>query len=175
MHETDYGLSVGRLTADQLTTASHDLTNAGMVLRHAGHFKGALCDRNTGSVCAVGAIELATYKRIYTSPMFSYLTITQDNYWLSAAHNRAEAAIVVLAQVVPTGLCKECDDDKKFCECGYTCTGAPREAWEKVTHYNDAHCPGGTGAMEVMRMAAEHAANLAEEARIRNADLRVTV
>jgi hypothetical protein len=154
------------LTAGQLIMAAWDLRNAALVVKHATHFKGALVDGDRGGVCIVGAIELATYKELLHYPG------DRDNVpvWSSQAQYnsiedgsfRAECAITVLAGFVPTGLCEHCDDEKPghHCDCFPHCVAEPREAWEIATHYNDNHCHGGTMAVNVLRLAADHAEEL---------------
>lgn len=152
----DYGNTIAKLTVAQLRAASADLRNAALVVKHSGHFKGALVDRETGGCCMSGAIDLATYRELYkyasdqwnTAPQFMY--IDQGCY-------RAENAVLVLAEFIPDKLCHECDDDYR-CECnGHLCDKPPREPWEKVVHYNDNHCAGGTMAVNVLRLAADAA------------------
>lgn len=149
------GYTWEKLTAAQLIGAAHDLRNAAMVIKHVGHYKGALVNDKDGRVCAVGAIEIATYKTYYaTHPnlpdAFFYAT-----GWDDPGAQRSEAAIISLAAMIPTGLCRECDPDRK-CACGCG-NDYEFEPFAVVTHYNDEHCLGGTYAMNMMQLAADNA------------------
>lgn len=154
------------LTAGQLITAAWDLHNAALVVKHAAYFKGSLVDRETGAVCMVGAIELATYKELahYPGDQAGYAPTWFANIqhtYVESGTLRAECAITVLADFVPNGLCVHCDDEliAQHCDCFPHCA-EPREAWEIATHYNDRHCQGGTMAVNVLNLAADHAEEL---------------
>jgi len=155
------GQTWDKLTAEQLDCAAHDLRNAARVIKHAGHFKGALCDEHTGQVCLGGAIDLATYRHM-VNVRGAYYSVPQGKYIETGAY-RAENCYVVLASFVPTALCHECDDEHP-CTMGH-CRPEPREPWEMVTHYNDNHCIGGTHAENMLLLAAESARLLAERKR----------
>jgi hypothetical protein len=162
------GQTWDKLTAEQLDGAAHDLRNAALVIKHSGHFKGALCDENTGQVCIVGAIDLATYRRMVNpNATGGYYALPQAEHIESGTY-RAENAIIVMASFIPTTLCDDCDDDKynAKCKCDLPlCTGEPREPWEMVTHYNDNHCIGGSHAYNMLLLAGESARLLAEQKR----------
>lgn len=145
--------SVGRidkLTPSQLVEAAADVRNAALVIKHAGHFRGALTDRKSGAVCAVGGIEVATYKR---------LTQVVDGVWGTFEQPsvndrdvyRCDNAIIVLAAFIPEGLCDQCEK--------------PTEMWEKVTHWNDNHCVSQQLAENMFTLAADNAMRLAAEKR----------
>jgi len=164
-----------QLTQHQLVTAAHDLRNAAMVIKHAGHFQGSLVDYASGSVCAVGAIELATYKTLVTrtfsmspSAGFMGLSLHHDDPGLF----RCEAAITVLADMIPTGLCSSCDPEAS-CECGCKNT-REMEPFDLVTHYNDQHCTGDKVAINMMRLAADKAEATADSRRQALEDFRVS-
>jgi hypothetical protein len=166
----DYDRTETRLTIPQLNGVAQDARNARLVIRHAGHFKGGNIDRDTGQVCLSGAVELATFKKPvkWFSPAEGWYTAVQEKY-VEPGSYRAEAVYLVMAEIVPTGMCPSCDDDKTahdalhhvYCGC------QPREPWEIVTHYNDQHCPGGTAAQEILDLTAKRAQFLAEEKRRR--------
>lgn len=151
--------TVGKLTADQLRAAANDLRNAALVVYYAGHGRGAMTNRKTGTVCALGAIELATARRLITS-RFNYGRI----YWLAnvegadhpgtEAWNRANAATLVLAENIPTHLCVDCVQLHDG------------EPWRQVTHYNDTHCQSGSVLYRMLRQAAEQADEWADQRRM---------
>lgn len=160
------GQTWDKLTAAQLEAGAHDLRNAALVMKHSGHFKGALCDEHTGMVCLGGAIDLATYRSL-VNIRGAYYSVPQGKYIDTGAY-RAENCYVILASFIPTGLCHDCDDEnpRANCECDLPlCAGEPREPWEMVTHYNDNHCIGGTHAANMLTLAAETARYMAEQKR----------
>lgn len=154
MHGLDH------LTMPQLETGASDLRNAALVVEHAGHTKGGLVDYDLGTVCAVGAIDLATFRRLahIDSPINRWLVIESFD---DAERYRAEIAYTILADFLPTELCDACDYTKT-CDCPNH-GGVPHllheglTAWEKVVHYNDAHCTGGTLLANMLRLAADRA------------------
>lgn len=136
-----------KLTADQLRQAARDLIDAAGEVAARGHHKGALVDHTTGAVCIVGAIEVVTYKTVRREQgdyrLFGVVTDNTDRIY------RAENATIVLA-----------DSVSHLCECN-----KGEAAWQQVEHYNDAHCPGGIVAYNIMRIAAARALVLAESPR----------
>lgn len=153
------GQTYGGLTVAQLAQAAKDLRNAALVVQHAGYYKGSLVDVNTGMVCVVGAIELATYKRLehrkFPGPHGDAYYGTPQRQYIDGGAYRAEAAIIALADFVPTGLCFDCTEHEP-CRChSAPCEAQPREPWEIVTHYNDQHCRSGTMAYNVLNLAAD--------------------
>jgi hypothetical protein len=143
----------GRLRATQLDLAAADLRNAARVLRHTGHYQGALIEKFTGKVCMVGAIELATYKYLRTDEYGAYAGITR-HYWINDGIYRCDAAISVLADSLPTELCDKCHTAEDTFE-----------AWEAVVHYNDNHCVLSEISINMLYLAADRAAGRAEELR----------
>lgn len=170
------GYTWAMLTEYQLATAAHDLRNAALVIKHAGHYQGALCDPAKGSVCAVGAIDLATYRTLNTAlpPAFAeagirpkqgfFYNLGYTETWGEAGHNRAESAIVCLAEFIPPELCDECPEHM-HCECQSPYCDAHSEPWKIVTHYNDTHCVNDDLAINMMRLAADKAEARAREKR----------
>lgn len=154
-------MTLDRLTTFQLDTAAHDLRNAALVVKHAGHFKNAAMDPSTGRVCAAGAIDLATYRRMgYLGHVKVYAFI--EDY---GDNHRAENAYEVLADFLPEALCDKCDLELKCKKHpGEDCKSAITP-WEKVTHYNDTHCIGGDLLINMMNCAADRAVTLAAERR----------
>lgn len=171
----DYSRTVSKLTATQLQMAAADLDNARLVMKHQGHFRGSLMDQSTAQVCLVGAIDLATYRKPHVIGGHWYAINRADVK--EGEFYRAENAILVLADFVPTSLCQECDDDNRGHDLSHRiyCGCQPREAWEIATHFNDAHCMGGTEAQNVLGMARDHAFALAEAKRQAFENLRVAV
>lgn len=144
------------LTIHQLETAAADLRNAALVVEHSGHTKGRLVHHDQGTVCAAGAIDLATFRRL------SYVDLLRRYFVMDSfddrEHYRAEIAYEVFADFLPTELCDHCDYSKM---CDHN--GEPHlfhedtTAWEKVVHYNDAHCTGGTLLANMLGLAADRA------------------
>lgn len=146
-----------KLTEHQLATAAADLRNAALVLKHAGHYQGALVSQCTGAVCQIGAIDLATYRKLVGPEIpKGWEAITgKRRFWpdyvvTDQEHNlyRGENAIGCLAATVPTGLCALCE---------YDGDAVDDEPWKVVSHYNDMHCVSASLAINVMRMAADKA------------------
>lgn len=157
-----HGVTTTRLTVEQLEEAAADLRNAALVVSHAGHAKHSLVDFITGGVCAAGAVEVATFKKLVSD----FTDVTSTCYiavdvgpWQDAPRYRAEACYAVLGQFLPDDLCDDC------------APGTFVESWEVVTHYNDMHCTGGKMLVNVLVMAAEHAEKLAVLKRALNAEL----
>lgn len=148
-----------QFTIPQLETAAADLRNAALVVEHTGHTKGLLVDHNEGGVCAAGAIDLATFRRLgyIDTPLNRYLVIDSFS---DAEHYRAEIAYGVLADFLPTELCEHCNYTL-VCDCPIH--DAPHllhegvTPWEQVTHYNDNHCTGGQLLANMLRIAADRA------------------
>lgn len=146
--------TIDKLTPSQLAGAAADLRNAALVVKHAGHFQGALVDRHSGAVCAVGGIELATYKRLvepirgvwgtFVNPGTASGPSDRDLY-------RCDNAVIVLAAMIPDELCDLCN--------------YPKEPWEKVTHWNDNHCVSPELAQNMMNLAADDAMRTAAKKR----------
>lgn len=167
------GQTWAKLTEHQLATAAADLRNAALVVKHAGHFQGALVNCRDGSVCQVGAIELATYRtlvgpqtpdswdRIGQSVFFSGYVATNHE------HNvyRAENAIVCLSETIPHDLCDDCPVVLSECDCDRPYCGNHPEPWKIVTHYNDVHCVTPQLAINTLRMAAYNAEVMAASKR----------
>lgn len=159
MHQLD------SLTAGQLDLAAGDLYNAAQVVHHAGHGRHALVRRDGGAVCALGAIEAATYKRLANIDHIFLLLTTEKDY--DAGLYRAQNASLVFAEVLPNALCAECDwEDRerhsRVCPTG-TCYAPEPEA--KITHYNDYHCPGGEVLETLFTVAAQRATDRANARR----------
>lgn len=147
---------ITRLHAKQLDWAADDLRNASLVVKHAHHFKGTHVDRRTGRVCILGAIELATYKELVdmgTDGQPFWVTMSREDWALNGIY-RCDSAILVLAEVIPEGLCPACEEGKLF------------KGWERVAHYNDNHCIAEALAINMLRLAADYAQQLAEERRM---------
>jgi len=148
------------LTIPQLETGASDLRNAALVVEHAGHTKGTLFDHEHGTVCAAGAIDLATYRRLgyIGDPLKRYVVIDSFS---DSEHYRAENAYVILADFLPGELCDACDYTK-VCDCPDH-DGVPHvlhegtTPWEKLIHYNDRHCSGGQLLSNLLRLAADRA------------------
>lgn len=167
MTDTDYAWT--KLTVEQLATAHDDLMNAALVAEHAGWVQGTLVDLDSGAVCSLGAIEVSTFKKLRT------MTVAGDTEWYTAGHEeagkyRSENAAAVLAQVLPDELCESCTQ----CVCGDGWEHHS-ESWERVVHYNDEHCPGGTAAAEMLRTGARNALREADVRRKLFDELRVPV
>lgn len=151
---------IADLTMPQLEQGAADLRNAALVVEHTGHAKAGLVDQETGGVCAAGAIDLATFRRLgyLGDPIRRYAIF--DNF-SDRDHFRAEVAYTILADFLPSELCDACDWTK-ICECALG-DGRPHlmhegvTPWEKVVHYNDRHCTGGTLLANMLRLAAERA------------------
>lgn len=159
----DAAQHIDALTCAQLEGAAADLRNAALVIKHAGHFRGALTCRDTGAVCAVGAIDLATYKRLVQPIKGVWGTFIHDEYADSGAY-RASHAVVALADFVPDDLCASCRGDFE-CHCGEDCGRRGLEPFEKVTHWNDNHAVTPDLAIGIINCAADRAAAKAHEKR----------
>lgn len=165
--------TISQLSVGDLLGAAPDLRNASLVVRHAGHFSGALVDKYDAKVCQVGAIELATYKMLVTSRPYAdwpgehvFHTISRQ-HWIGGGVTRCDAAILVLADTLPDTLCDECDPAAD--------TITTRQPWEKVVHYNDVHVPTAALAAGMLNLAADHAENLAAQRRLAHDEMRVAV
>lgn len=159
--------SIDTLTAPQLEMASADLRNAGLVVRHAGRMTSVLVNRRDGKVCAVGAVELATYKRLsYLDGVREYITVPLSVAgWRDGGAYRCDNATLVLADCLPSGLCRLCDDyliNRHAADCKVC---LPRTAYDKITHYNDHHCPSDELMVNLMGLGADKAMDLAADRR----------
>lgn len=139
----DYISSFEELSADQLRQAAIDLGNASRIESISGHSIGGPVDRTTGGLCMVGAIEVATYKQLYCNGQGKWFLFTTEE-WCDAGVDRADAAILTLAQVIPGGLCPQCPTDETACT----------YAWASVTHFSDFHCAGRENAARLMDLAS---------------------
>jgi hypothetical protein len=139
----DYTSSFDQLTADQLRIAAMDLGNASRIEAMCGHSIGGPVDRTTGGLCLVGAIEVATYKQLYCNGQGKWFLFTTEE-WCDAGVERADAAILVLAQVIPGGLCPQCPSDETACT----------YAWTSATHFSDFHCTGRDNAARILDLAS---------------------
>ena len=147
----EYVSTYEELTKEDLEGAAHDLANASRVSRYAGHAYGCTLDRITGAVCMVGAIEVATYKEIYTNDVGEYFDLTTEE-WVERGVQRADSAILTLAEVIPGGLCSGCPVDRHHVE---------SFPFSKITHFSDFHCTGPQQAarlLDVASIIAEEAA-----------------
>lgn len=159
-------LTDSSLTAAQLTRAASDLRNAALVTAHAGHTKHSLVDDNGGQVCALGAIELATYKKLVRDRL-GWASSPAIVTGLDGALYRCDLAVKVFADFVPTALCDMCDDDKiaeHNKDCAHKCQ-SERESYDKVTHYNDAHCVSPELLVNLFGLAADRALDAVAERR----------
>lgn len=141
---TYFDTTIDKLTTHQLEAAAADLRNAALVVKHAGYFKNAMVNRNSGEVCALGAIELATYKRLafIDAPISAWVSLVVGD---DASRYRFENAVIVFADFVPDELCADC---------------YPRDHWDhehRVVHYNDAHCMSGDLLVNILNIAADRA------------------
>lgn len=167
MLSTTISADIGKLTSGQLERASADLRNAALVVKHAGHWQGGLVNRIDGRVCALSAIELATYKKLtyIGQPIADYISLTTER-WIDRDLYRCDSAVIAFADFVPTGLCDLCDDEARerhiATECG-TCT--PRGPHDIVTHYNDSHCASGVLLTNMFCIAADRSMALAQHRR----------
>lgn len=163
-------MTLDQLTAPELDSAAWDLRNAALVVEHCGHAKTTLLNSQTGGVCAAGAIDLATKAKLgyaehpYKLFLYLYHPIDAEVY-------RAENAYAAFAASLPAGLCDRCDYGAP-CDCCPTrrpphedCLMRAENAWERVTHYNDVHCPGGTTLAGMLRLSADRAQLVASERR----------
>ena len=144
-HNPDYVSKYEDLTPEQLAMAAYDLSNASQIARRAGHATGCTLDRITGAVCMVGAIEVATYKEIYTNDVGEFYDLTTEE-WVEEGVERADAAILVMARVLPRDLCDNCPDDRHHTE-SYPFT--------MITHFSDFHCTGAQQSARLLDLAAE--------------------
>lgn len=146
--------TVDLLETHQLDTAAADLRNAGLVVKHAGHFRNALVSRIDGSVCALGAIQLATFKRLAKiSATGEFTPLSQSAY--SSDLSRADNAVLVFADTLPNNLCDICSVSTEY----------PGDASCHVTHYNDRHCASGETLVTLLNRAADKAQTLAADRR----------
>lgn len=169
MYSSTIQSGIDRLTSGQLERAAADLRNARLVVRHAGHFVGALVGRDDGGVCALGAIELATYKKLayIGRPVMTYISLLTEPETSDAGLYRCKNAVVAFADFIPSALCPLCDDetlDKHAAECpSRTCTS--RDPYDKITHYNDQHCVSGELLENMLGIAADRAMDAAQQRR----------
>lgn len=140
-----------RLTVKQLREASEDLCEAAELVNEHGHTRGHMIEKTTGALCALGALEAATYRRL--------VRIGRDNWTLLLPERitdadlehriyRCDNATIVFAETV-----------RHLCECPGR--GDEKLASDLVSHYNDAHCVGGVLLINMMRLAAARAIVLA--------------
>jgi hypothetical protein len=148
----EYVSTYEELTKEDLEGAAHDLANASRVARYAGHAYGCTLDRITGSVCMVGAIEIATYKEIYTNDVGEYFDFTTEE-WVEAGVQRADSAILALAEVIPGGLCSGCPVDRHH---------IGTFPYNKITHFSDFHCTGAQQSARLLDVASIVAHEAAE-------------
>lgn len=154
MHGIAEARTVGEMSSGQLECAANDLRNSGLVVKHAGHFRHALVSRDDGSVCALSAIQLATYKRLTKIPVTNeFITLTQMEHW--RASTRAHHAVMAFAKTLPSDLCESCPTPTDF---------ADVEA-SRVTHFNDNHCEDGDLLVTLFNNAADRAMTEAAERR----------
>jgi hypothetical protein len=143
-HHPEYIATYESLTKEELERAVGDLANASQIARRAGHATGCTLDRITGAVCMVGAIEVATYKEIFTNDVGEFYDLTTEE-WVEAGVERADAAILVLAYILPSGLCSGCPVD------GH---GVETFPFSKITHFSDFHCTGPQQSARLLDLAS---------------------
>lgn len=136
------------MNLDALETAAADLRNAALVIEHLGHTRHIAIGPTEPRVCAVGALQLATDGK---------LTRTPEGVWYGsvltgAGGGRLERAVEALADTLPSGLCPDCPPD-------------PDHPTDRVTHFNDDHCPGGDTMATLLRIAAYRTEGIASDAR----------
>lgn len=154
----EYVSTYEELTKEDLEGAANDLANASQVARYAGHSYGCSLDRITGAVCMVGAIEVATYKEIYTNDVGEFFDLTTEE-WVEDGVQRADAAILTLAKVIPGGLCSGCPVDRHH---------VGTFPYTKITHFSDFHCTGSQQAARLLDLASIVAHEAAEARALRS-------
>lgn len=153
------------LTVGQLETAAADLRNAALVVTHAGYARGRLLELETGHVCALGAIEFATCKKM----IHDRFGFDAESFGVDSMLYRCDNAVAVFADFVPSALCYACNDEEiekhaADCTAGQLCL-QPRESYDKVTHYNDAHCVSPDLLINLLGLAADRALDVVHERR----------
>ncbi len=146
-----------------------DLRNAALVLEYAGHARAEFMNGQSGTVCADGALKLATYNRIYVErPNLLALDAIYDDLYeeqLGEYHSglleRYRAARDALVDLLPERCTREDhqETDPFSGEPFWTCqgdrfTGVLVDS-ERIHHYNDWECQGGDEAADLFIQAAE--------------------
>lgn len=150
------------LTAPQLDAAAADLRNAALVVEHAGHTRGTLLSLSA-EVCALGAIELSTYRKMRRNQDTGYWAYEMTHTWTDAESYRFHNAVRVFAEYVPGGLCTFCSVTSQCLTAGCHCD--EREPHDVVTHWNDNHCESGDTVTGLLRLAADRATAAAADRR----------
>lgn len=159
--------SLDRLTATQLDDTAWDLRNAALVVEHAGHTQGCNVLTTTGEVCAAASIELATHSKLVTimPGHWNQVGITAGR-GLDSLVYRSENAYAVFTEFLPTSLCDKCTPcADNSCNDAWCPRVHHDGAWERVVHYNDAHCTGGQLLAGLLRLAADRAQIAARDRR----------
>lgn len=155
-----------QLTAQQLDEAAWDLRNAALVVEHAGHTQGRNVLASTGEVCAAASIDLATHSKLVTMMPGSWHQVGVDaGRDIDSLVYRSENAYTVFAEHLPTSLCDKCTPCDN-CTDEAWCPRVHHDGkWERVVHYNDAHCHGGAILAGLLRLSADRAQIAARERR----------
>ncbi len=159
--------------APEVTEA--DLLNTALVLEHLGHARNEYLEGDTGTVCADGALRLATFCRLdrlfvspreemgplVMNPLFGHLSQSPDDPYHVQLMERYHAAVEAVTELLPD----RCNDprhiidDSGFSHPMWTCV-ANRDSGEldgisRIHHFNDWVCVGGGEAALLFRQAAE--------------------
>lgn len=139
-------MSLDTIAREDLETAIADLRNAALVVEHAGHHRGSLMAAKTGALCALAAVEVATYRPLEYLSHVGVFVLNTNRRTTFRTHN----ALRVLADFLPPELCDKCLE--LYAE-------EPGDFATQVAHYNDFHCPSGTVLVNMMHLAADEALN----------------
>jgi hypothetical protein len=154
-HRTMQPSEFSSITGEQFELAATALSNAALVSHHAGRSVGALIDRESGGLCIVGAIEVATYQEIYTNDVGEHYLLTREE-WFEGGVVTCDVAIWVMSRILGGVLCA-------------LCPAAVRNdplPWETVTHFSDNHCAGPVNAERLLLTGAAYAETMAWRKRL---------
>jgi hypothetical protein len=148
--------------APEITEA--DLLNAGRIAIELGHRKEGYLDPFNASVCADGALRLATYEMLIGSSestfSFDSIFIATDEVPKDVLFERYQAAVDALIPLLPdrctdpTHLMTETVLGRRIYRCQAEDDGS-LEWVSRIHHFNDFVCTGGADIALLFEQAAE--------------------
>jgi hypothetical protein len=146
--------------APEITEA--DLRNAGRIATELGHRREGYLDPFSGSVCADGALRLATYEllRGNSEETFSFDSVFVASDEQDVLYERYQAAVDALTSLLPdrcedpTHLLTETVLGRRLYRCQAENDGS-LEWVSRIHHFNDHGCTGGKDVALLFEQAAE--------------------
>jgi hypothetical protein len=159
--------------APEVTEA--DLLNTALVLEHLGHARTEYVQGDAGTVCADGALRLATFCRLdrlfaapregtgplVMNPLYGHFSQSPEDPYHVQLLERYHAAVEAVVPLLPD----RCDDPRhvintsSFSRLLWTCTANQRtgvlDGISRIHHFNDWICSGGDDVADLFRQAAE--------------------